>query len=202
MNRGEIEFPVGLPIQSLQFGLKAREECFEIAKVRYVAGLARLKQFDLAENIQRRVVQWRGGNKDDPLAPADLGKHVVALGCLRPEPMGLINEYVGIFRNVAFQEVVQLADGLKIRLPDLKIAEDIRPGTALVFIEQMRRRDNEVPTVQLLGQQGGHVGFSESHDIGKEYAAVLVQHLARIQHRLFLIPQLLEARGDIHVLKF
>ena len=106
LNRAEIEFPVGLPIQPLKLRLKAREECFEIAEVRYVAGLACLKKFDLAQNIQRRVVQWCGGNKDDPFASADLGKHFVALGRFRSEAMGLINEDVFVFLNVPPEDVL------------------------------------------------------------------------------------------------
>ena len=65
----------------------------------------------------------------------------------------------------------------------------------------MRRRNDDVSPPQLLCQQGGHVGLPESYDIGKEYATVLIQHLAGIQNRLFLILQLLESHGDIHVLK-
>src|SRR3989344_7698370 len=80
LNRSEVQLPVSLAIQSLQLGLQTHEERFQVAKVRYVAGLARLKQFDLTENIPRRVVQWRRGNKGDSLASADLSEHFIALG--------------------------------------------------------------------------------------------------------------------------
>ena len=57
-------------------------------------------------------------------------------------------------------------------------------------------------TVELLREQGGHVGLPKSDDIGEKRAAILIEHLAGIENRLFLILQLLEANRNVNVLQF
>ena len=57
-------------------------------------------------------------------------------------------------------------------------------------------------TVKLLGQKGCHVGLAQSNNIGEKDTAILIEHLACVVNRLFLIFQLPETNRDVYVLQF
>jgi hypothetical protein len=100
----EIELAVVLTVESFEAATKSAEEGFEVAHVRNGAGPARLEQLNLAQDVLRRVVQRRGRDEHDPLAPANLREHFVALGVLSAEAMRLVNEHSAEFQEVAVEQ--------------------------------------------------------------------------------------------------
>ena len=68
-----------------------------------------LKQFNLAENVPRRVVKRRGSNQDDTFAAAYLRQLLICCGSFGSEAMRLIYEYVRISFCSLFYEMVELA---------------------------------------------------------------------------------------------
>ena len=164
----EVLLAVVLAVQALELMLHLPEEGFEIADVRDGAVLAGLEQFDLAQDVLRRVVQRRGGNQNDALAATNLREHLVTLRVLGAEAMRLVNEDGGEFLEVAIQQRFQFAEGFAQVAAHAEVAEDIRPRAGIVFVEQVRRRDDEARFVQLLREQRGHVSFAQADHVGQE----------------------------------
>jgi hypothetical protein len=100
---------------------------FEVSKVRDRAVLAVLKELDLAENVSRRIVERRGRDENDPFAATDLRQLLIHPGHFGAEAVRLINEDVGVLRDVAPEQVVNFAYGFKLGLGNAEIAEDVGP---------------------------------------------------------------------------
>src|SRR5439155_1289717 len=152
--------------------LEAGEKGFEIAEIGNGAVFTVLEQLDLAEDVAGRVVERGGGDENNAFASANLREHFVGLVGLGAEAVGFVNEDVGVRRCVPGQQVVKFADGFEVRLSNLEVAKHVWPGTAFVAIEQVGRGNDKVPSVKLLGEHGGHVGFAQANHIREEDAAV------------------------------
>ena len=114
--------------------------------------------------------------------------------------MRLVNEDGGEFLEVAIQQRFQFAEGFAEKAANAEFAEYIRPRAGIVFVEQVRRRDDEARLVKVLGEQRRHVGFAQADNVGQKRAAVFIENFAGIQHGLLLVFQFFKARWQIHVL--
>ena len=92
-----------------------------------------MKQLNLAEDIPRRVVKWRGSNQNNTLAAAYLCQLFIGYVHFRAEAVCFVDKYVLIFISPLFGEVVELTQGFKIS-SYFEIGENIGPRTRVILI--------------------------------------------------------------------
>jgi len=103
-----------------------------------------------------------------------------------------VDENVFVVLDALTDEFFELPARLIASLPDLEIAKDIRPRARIVFIEQSWRRDDKGASRKLLRKQSGHVGFSETDNVGEKGAAIFVERAPGGGDGVILIFQLFE----------
>src|ERR1035441_3151737 len=117
----------------------------------------------------RCVVQRCGGNQNDAhpflAAATNLREHLVALRVLGAEAMRLVNKNGRELLEVTVQQGFQFAEGFAQEAAHAEVSEDIRPRAGIVFIQQVRRRDDKARLVAVFGTQRGDVGFSPADDL-------------------------------------
>ena len=112
--------------QVFEFLSKAVEEILQIRQVGDGTLLRFLKQFNLAENVSRRVVKRRGSNQDDAFAAAYLRQLFVGYVHLGTEAVCFVNKDVLVFVRTSLDKMFKLSQGFKFsRHPE--IGEHVGP---------------------------------------------------------------------------
>ena len=101
--------------------------------------------------------------------------------------MRFVDEDVFVKLDALRNDLFELADGHALVSWDAEVAEDTRPGSGAVFIEQARRRDDEAATIELQREQRGDVSLSQTNHVREEDASIGLEHLLRSEDSIFLV---------------